>query len=156
MTPDSSLRNDTPLDRKQLQDLYTFLANDPSINRQYLNEKLALKYHLDPSRLILPPDQVPKPQPEPVMPSVAIKDLVILTDPLVLAFIGANPQWGIQIPPEVKAMVVAMAQAQDNGQQPHGGNVAAVPSLDKHAADLTGGMQGSGALSPGLAGGQVQ
>ncbi len=155
MTPDSSLRNDTPLDRKQLMDYYTFVANDPTTNRDYLNRKLARKNHLDPAKAVLQPNQVPKKQPEPVMPTVAIKDLAVLTSPLVLAFIGANPQWGIAIPEEVKLRLIQQAQ-QPQGQQPHGGKVAEAESLSKHQSDETGAQNGSGQFTPLMGGGVVQ
>lgn len=157
ITPDSSLRNDTPLERKQLQDLYTFLANDPSLNRTYLNRKLVEKFHLDPTKAILPPAQVPKPQPEPSIPTVAIKDLPILMNPAVLAFIDANPQWGIVIPQVVKAAIadmpadaalLGMATGGATSPPEHGGKVPQAEGLSKHAADLTGAQNGSGQLTP--------
>jgi hypothetical protein len=166
MTPDSSLRNDTPLDRKQLQDLYTFLANDPALNRRHLAEKLALKYHLDPS-----------PQPKPPVPTSAIAFKGDDFNPM-------NPQapimmdlWqkiaGIPIDPAAIENAMALgvlAQAAQKAEEaekgaggtphdpnpPHGGKVAAVEGLSKHATDLTGAMQGSGQMVPGMAGGGVQ
>jgi hypothetical protein len=154
MTPDSSLRNDTPLDRKQLMDYYTFVANDPSTNRDYLNRKLARKFHLDPSKAVLPPNMVPKKQPEPSVPTIAVKDLAVLTNPMVLAFVGANPQWGIIVPEEVKALIVQQAQPQQ-GQQPHGGKVAEAESLSKHQSDSTGAQNGSGQYNAGMGGGMI-
>ena len=156
MTPDSSLRNDTPLDRKQLQDVYTFLAQDPSLNRDYLNRKLLQKFHIDPSRAIIPEAQRQKPQPEPSIPTIAVKDLAILGDPLVLAFIKANPQWGIVIPPEVMMATAEIAQQQAQGQLEHGGKVAQLEGLSKHATDQTGAQNGSGQYGPNLGGGVVQ
>jgi hypothetical protein len=170
MAPDSSLRNDTPLERKQLQDLYTYLANDPGMNRAYLREKLLLKYHLDPAKAVLPPDQVPKPTPQPPVLSLSFKgeDLNPLSpqSPVVLDILS---KLGVQIDPQaitnaLQLGALAMAQQQQvaaaeaaatgpDGAPPHGGKVAPMESLDKHNADLTGGMQGSGQMAAGLAGG---
>lgn len=154
MTPDSSLRNDTPLDRKQIQDLYTFLAKDPSLNRAYLNEKILRKFHLDPTKAILKPEQMPKPEAKPSDLAVSMKDLALLLDPTVLAFVEANPQWGIKIPEVVKMQMIAMAQQpQQAGLPPHGGKVAPVESLDKHQAEKTGAMNGSGQFDPQMGAG---
>lgn len=148
MTPDSSLRNDTPLDRKMSQDLYSFTANDPNVNKRRLLERVFRKYHIDPNEVFNTPEEMPKPSPPPSDLTVAVKDLPILNDPMAIAWINANPQWGIKVPPEVQQMIIAMA-AQPN-QTEHGGKVAQVESLDKHAAEETGGMQGSGAMMAGL------
>jgi hypothetical protein len=150
--PDSSLRNDTPLHRKQFMEYYSFTAKDPMMNRRYLDAKLARLFHIDATRALLPQSQVPKPQPEPAIPSVAIKDLAILGDPMVLAFIQANPQWGIAIPPEVMQAMVAKAQ---QGQPEHPGKLAPAESLDKHQTDETGGQNGSGQMTPMMGGGAL-
>jgi len=43
--PDSALRVDQAVDRKQAQDLYTFLFNDPNVNKQELLKGLLRKFH---------------------------------------------------------------------------------------------------------------
>jgi hypothetical protein len=165
MTPDSSLRNDTPLDRKQVMDVYTFLAKDPTINREYLNRQLLLRFRIDPSRAIIPADKRQKPEPEPTVPTIAVKDLASFADPIVVAMVKANPQWKIVVPPEVELMATVIPPIQQidpetgqpTGQPEHPGKVAALPSLDKHQSDETGAQNGSGQYVPGMGGGaQVQ
>jgi hypothetical protein len=175
--PDSSLRNDTPLDRKQLMDLFTYLANDPTLNRPYLVERLLLRYHLDPQKAILPKEQWPQPQPpEPKLPfsfGLNGEDMSPLSpqSPIAVEVLSqALQKIGIQIHPDtIKAAMALGAVAQmravqdasvEHGQKmaskgipPHGGKLPQVESLDKHAAQETGGMQNSGALVPGMAGG---
>lgn len=141
MVPDSSLRDDTPLERKQWQDLFTFLANDPHLNRPYFLKRLLQKFHADPTQALLPPDKVPQPKPEPPKASVAIKleDLanpLIMSNPTVLAVLAAVGVDVTQLAPPAPT------------QPPHGGKLAPIPSLDKHATDQTFGTQNSGALSP--------
>jgi hypothetical protein len=170
MAPDSSLRNDTPLDRKQLQDVFTYLANDPSLNRSYLTTKLLTKYHLDPSQAILPPAQVPQPKPQPPNLSLAFKgeDLNPMSpqSPIVLDILS---KMGVQIDPTAiqnamglgqVAMAAQQAQAAaqaaakgPDGQPPHPGKAVPIESMDKHQADTTGAMQGSGQLMPQMSGG---
>jgi hypothetical protein len=171
MTPDSSLRNDTPLERLQIQNLFTYLANDPTVNRRYFLEKVLQKFHIDSSRALLTAEQMPKPKQEEPKVSLSFKgeDLSPLSpqSPIVLDILMKS---GMQIDP------VALVRAQDLGQQAaarqvveaaasavgeekpgqpeHGGKVAQLESLDKHATDITGGMQNSGEMMPGMGGGQ--
>jgi hypothetical protein len=165
MTPDSSLRNDTPLERKQLMDVYTFLAKDPTINREYLNRQLLVRFRVDPSRAIIPADKRQKPEPEPAVPTIAVKDLEVFADPIVVAMVKANPQWKIVVPPEVELLarivpptpVLDEETGQPTGQTEHPGKVAALESLSKHQSDETGGQNGSGMMTPMMGGGaQVQ
>jgi len=170
MAPDSSLRNDTPLDRKQAQDFYSFTANDPNINRQYLLRKLLQKFHLDPTQALVPMDQQPKPQPPPPTTTMGFKpeDFSPMNPAHPIAIDLFQQLSGKTISPEAiqkavmlsAAMQVEMAtQAATEsaekpaGQQPHGGKVAQVESLSKHSAENTGAMQGSGQMVPGMAGG---
>lgn len=166
MEPDSSLRNDTPLERMQLQQFYTYAANSGLINQKYLLEKLCYKFHLDPSKaLVQPPPQ--KPPPPSISLSIKSESLSPLApeSPILLEVLT---QYGIQISPEAvknamllgqmamaaQAEAAAIKAASKGGEQPkHGGKVPEVESLDKHAAEDTGGMQGSGAMMPGMAGG---
>lgn len=153
MMPDSALKNDTPTDRKQLQDLFTFLANDPSIRREYFVEQLLLRYHVDPAKAVKPAAEIPKPEPKPIVPGLSFKGEDFM-NPAIVAMIQANPQWGVHVPPEVaKLALIAAAQPAMTvtGQADHPGKVAPVESLDKHATDLTGGMSKTGALISGAA-----
>jgi len=171
MAPDSSLRNDTPLDRKQLQDLFTFLANDPNTNRSYLLNKLVSKYHLDPSKALLPQGQVPQPKPQPPAMALSFKgeDLNPQSpqSPIVLDILS---KLGVEVDPaaitnamnlgalamqaqQAEAEAKAAAKTPGAASPPHGGKVAPIESLDKHATDQTGNMQGSGAPAPAMSGG---
>jgi hypothetical protein len=169
MAPDSSLRNDTPLERKQLQEVFTYLANDPTLNRPYLVGKLLQKFHLDPTQALLPAEQVPQPKPQPPALSLSFKgeDLnpMMPQSPIVLDLLAKQ---GVEIDPAAiqNAMLLgqmAMAQqqaeseakeaAKQKDQPPHGGKAVPVESLDKHAATETGGMQGSGDMTPMMGGG---
>jgi hypothetical protein len=167
--PDSALRVDQAVDRKQAQELYSFLANDPFIakGRAKLLEKLLRKFHIDPTGLVAPPDP-PKPEPPKLAFSFKGEDLVGPQAPIVL---GIAEQLGLTIDPSWVALSQAMlqqsmelaAQADADkanggaaGDTKHGGKLAQQPSLSKHAADLTGNMQGSGQPAPLGAGGMIQ
>ena len=167
MAPDSSLRNDTPLARKQLQDLYTYLVNDPSLNRPYLNRKLLEKYHLDPAQALVPQNQIPGPKPAPPTLSLSFKgeDLnpmspqsPIVIDLLTKAGVQIDPkaitnamQLGEYAMKQQHAQATAEAAAKGRPLPPHGGKVAQAESLDKHQVDETGAMQGTGQLTPAMA-----
>lgn len=166
--PDSALRVDQAVDRKQSQDLYTYLANDPHVNRQELLKGLLRKFHLDPSKIMVqPPPQ--KPEPPKLALSFKGEDLIGPQAPIVIEILQ---QQGIQISPEAVSQsqgmllqaeqMAAAAAAEDEAKKgraetKHGGKVAQAESLDKHAVDMTGGMQNTGApAAMGAAGGMLQ
>jgi hypothetical protein len=164
--PDSALRVDQAVDRKQSQELYSFLANDPFVNRQGLLTKLLRKFHLDPATIV---QQPPPPQPgESKAASVSFKgeDLVAPQAPIVMEMLM---QAGWKISPEailqsqqllLNAQMMAQAEAEKaaaEGSTKHGGKTAQQESLSKHAADKTGGMQGTGGPAAlGAPGGGLQ
>jgi len=164
--PDSALRVDQAVDRKQAQELYSFLANDPFVNRQVLLEKLLRKFHRAPATIVRQPDP-PKPEPPKLSFSFKGEDLVAAQAPIVLEIAA---QLGIKISPEMvtlsqqmflQAEQMAQAEAAEQeaqkGSEKHGGKVAQQESLSKHASDLTGGMQNTGAPAAlGAAGGMIQ
>jgi hypothetical protein len=164
--PDSALRVDQAVDRKQAQELYSFLANDPFVNRQALLEKLLRKFHLDPATIVKQPEP-PKPEPPKLSFSFKGEDLVAAQAPIVLEIAS---QLGLKISPEMvqlsqqmflQAQQMAAAEAAEQeaqkGDTKHGGKVAQQESLSKHASDLTGGMQNTGAPAAlGAAGGMIQ
>jgi hypothetical protein len=156
--PDSALRVDQAVDRKQAQELYSFLANDPFIakGRAKLLEKLLRKYHIDPTGIVAPPDP-PKPQPPKLALSFKGEDLVGPQAPIVLEILQ---QQGIKITPEAvmlsqqlllnaqqEAAAAAAEQEGQDGDTQHGGKLAPQESLSKHAADQTGAMQGIGGMA---------
>jgi hypothetical protein len=162
--PDSALRVDQAVDRKAAMDLYSFLANDPFIQkgRMKLLEKLLRKHHVDPTGIVQAPDPG-KPEPPKLALSFSGEDLVGPQAPIVIEILQ---QQGIQISPAavqqsqgmlLQAEQLAAAQAQQAGNTKHGGKLAQQESLSKHAADQTGGMQGTGApAAMGAPGGQLQ
>jgi hypothetical protein len=163
--PDSALRVDQAVDRKQAQELYSFLANDPFVNRQALLEKLLRKFHLDPATIVKQPDP-PQPEGNKMAFSAKGEDLVSPQAPIVVEMLI---QSGWKISPEaimqsqqllLNAQMMAQAeaaQAEAEGDTKHGGKTAQQESLSKHASDKTGGMQNTGAPAAlGAAGGMIQ
>jgi hypothetical protein len=166
--PDSALRVDQAVDRKSAVDLYSFLANDPYIQkgRPELLKGLLRKHHINPEKIVFPPDP---PKPEPPKLSIAIKgeDFVGPQAPVIFEI---AKQLGLEISAEAQAQTKALgallavanaqaetAQAQAKGDTQHGGKLAPQESLSKHAADTTGGMQGiGGPAAMGAGGGLLQ
>lgn len=160
--PDSALRVDQAVDRKTAQDLYSFLANDPFVNRQALLESLLRKFHLDPAKIVRQPDP-PKPEPPKLAFSFKGEDLVAPQAPIVLEI---AQQLGLKISEAAIAVSrqalatmqqLAMAQQAEEGNTKHGGKVAQQESLSKHAADASGAMQNTGMpAAMGAGGGMLQ
>jgi hypothetical protein len=165
--PDSALRVDQAVDRKQAQELYSFLANDPFIakGRSKLLEKLLRKYHIDPVGIVAQPDPS-KPEPPKVALSFKGEDFVGPQAPLVLE---ALQQLGLKFSPEavmqsqqmlLQAQQLAAAEAAEQegqkGATEHGGKLAQQESLSKHAADQTGAMQGIGGAAMPMGAGGMQ
>jgi hypothetical protein len=165
--PDSALRVDQAVDRKTAQDLYSFLANDPYIQkgRAKLLEKLLRKFHIDPAGIVIPPDP-PQPTPKDVSLSFKGEDMVAPQAPIVLEILQ---QLGFKFSEAAimasqqalaNAQMMAAAEAQQGeqkGDTKHGGKLPQQESLSKHAADATGGMQNTGApAAMGAAGGMLQ
>jgi hypothetical protein len=166
--PDSALRVDQAVDRKQALDFYSFIRQDPYVQKGIpkLLEKLFRKHHIDPSGIVVPPDP---PKPEPPKASLAFKgeDLVAPQAPIVIEILT---QLGIKISPQavmqsqqllLNAQQVAAAEAAEAEAQPgatkHGGKQPQSESLSKHHADLTGNIQNtSGAGAMGATGGGLQ
>jgi hypothetical protein len=167
--PDSALRVDQAVDRKDSRELYSFLANDPYIQkgRAKLLEKLLRKHHVDPTGIVAPPDPG-KPEPPKLALSFKGEDLIGPQAPIVIEILQ---QQGITISPQNVQLSQAMLQqslmlaaqagaaedAQAEGNTQHGGKLPQQESLSKHAADKTGGMQGvGGTAAMGAAGGHLQ
>lgn len=160
--PDSALRVDQAVDRKTAQDLYSFLSNDPFVDRGKLLSKLLRKFHLDPAEIIRQPDP-PKPEPPKLAFSFSGQDLVAPQAPIVLEI---AQQLGIQVSEAAilasqaalaSLQQIAAAEQQQKPDERHGGKAAQTESLSKHAADTTGGMQNTGASAAmGSGGGMLQ
>jgi hypothetical protein len=167
--PDSTLRMDLSSDRQRKMQEYTFFANDPFINRQVLLKHLVT--NLGYPQTVVNPQPPPK-GPEPTKPTFSFKgdDLNPLA-PQFAIVIEILKQSGVTIDPA--AIQQAQAGAQNallaghvvNQAQPgmpgqpqtaHGGKLPAMEGLSKHAAELTGGMQGTGKPAPMGPGGSIQ
>jgi hypothetical protein len=167
--PDSALRVDQAVDRKDARELYSFLANDPYVQkgRGKLLEKLMRKHHLDPTGIVSPPDPG-KPEPPKLALSFKGEDLIGPQAPIVIEILQ---QQGITISPQnvqlSQAMLLqsqamaAQAATEENagaeGKTEHGGKMAQQESLSKHQSEISGGMQGvGGQAAMGAPGGQLQ
>lgn len=158
-TPDSALRVDQAVDRRQWQEMYTYLANDPWIGqgRGKLLEKGLRKFHIDPTGIVNPP-----PPPSPQLPSTSFNfkgdDLVGPQAPIALELLQ---QLGfkisaaaIQLSQQMFATQEALAAAAEQEKQAqkggttHGGKLAPMESLDKHQSEGGMGMQGIGGVTP--------
>jgi hypothetical protein len=166
--PDSALRVDQAVDRKAALDFYSFIRQDPYVQKGVpkLLERLFRKHHIDPTGIIVPPDP-PKPEPPKASLSFKGEDLVAPQAPIVIEILT---QLGLKISPEAvlqsqqlllnAQQEAAAAEAEAEGQPgdtTHGGKQPQSESLSKHHADLTGGMQNTGApAAMGGAGGMLQ
>lgn len=155
--PDSALRTDLSIDRKRAMDEYTFFANDPYINRQELLKQLLPKLRYGPKVLQTAP---PTPHPKEATITLAIKSEDL--NPVSPSYANI---YAVLTQQGVKGLSAPMLQAAQPPQPsapmpavlPHGGMVSPMESLSKHAAALTGGMQGTGQPAPiGAHGGGVQ
>jgi hypothetical protein len=172
--PDSALRTDQAVDRKQSMDLYSFAAPDPWVQkgRGKLLEKIFRKHHIDPTGIVNQPDP-PKPEPPKVNLSFKGEDLIGPQAPIVIEILQ---QQGIQITAQaIQAASTMLQQVQQQmalqqaqqalqeqiANQPpdtqHPGRLAPQENLSKHASEETGGMQGTGATAAmGMGGGHLQ
>lgn len=167
--PDSALRTDVASERRRIREDYTYLANDPFINRQELLRESIPKMGYSMKVFNAEP---PQRGPEPTRPTFGFTgdDLNPLNPqfPIVMEILR---QAGVNVSQQAvqEAQAGAVTQAalgaampgNDTGQgaagpkTEHGGKVPQNPEpLSKHAAALTGGMQGTGAAAPMGAGGQ--
>lgn len=159
--PDSALRVDQAVSRRQDQEMYTYFANDPWIGpgRGKLIEKLLRKWQIDPTGIVHQP-----PPPSPQLPSTSFsfkgEDLVAPQAPITVEMLQ---QLGFKITPQAVQLsqglllkqqemeAAEQAEQEAKKQAPntqHGGKVAPMESLDKHAADAGMGMQGIGGVTP--------
>jgi hypothetical protein len=166
--PDSSLRTDLAGERKRVLDAYTFFANDPFCNRGMFLQKVVAPKLGFPVEVFT--NQPPPKGPEPTKPGFSFKgeDLNPLS-PQFPIVIDILKQAGVTVSPEAimqaqemgqNALLAAQATAQATPGGPegqnseHGGKVAPIESLSKHANALTGGMQSTGA--PRMGDGAIQ
>lgn len=154
-SPDSTLRTDLASDRQRKMQEYTFLANDPLIQRQELLKHLVI-YLGYPQTVVNP--QPPQKQPEPIRLSMAIASADL--NPMLpqyanlYAILTAQGMQGLA-PPIQGAIFNQPPPPSAPGQTEHGGKVPQMEGLSKHAADKTGGMQGTGETAPMGTGGRT-
>lgn len=155
--PDSHIRIDAAQDRDQKLRFYNLTANDPFINRMETSKMIAEAFGLDPVRLIKQPD--PK-GPDPATGSISLKPddfagpaapiavemakaIGIVISPAAMQAAGAFAQmWA-----ELQAQMAQAQQAANGltaGDTEHGGAAQGIPPVDKHASEITGGLQGVG------------
>ncbi len=164
--PDSQLRNDTPLDRKQDMDLYQFFRNDPRVRPVPLLTDILQKAHKDTRKLIVPDNEMQKPGPDPTKLLSAMKgeDFSPLSPQFPIMAELFSSLTGVPISPQAlqNAMALAkLAQAQKaqeeaakqpGGEPKHGGPVKQAEPMSKHHSDQTGGNEGNGAMLDGMGG----
>jgi hypothetical protein len=135
--PDSALRLDADVERRQSLAIYNLLGKDPNVNRVELLKTVLLRHNIDPSKIVVP---TPPPAPHPEPPKIALSfkgdDL---GNPMVLAILQ---QVGIQLPTqeELAGMsgqqgpIGAPGQPQGPpGLVPHPGAMPQAEPLNKHA-----------------------
>jgi hypothetical protein len=136
--PDSALRIDADVERRQALALYNLLGRDPNVNRTELLKTVLLRHNMDPSKIVVatPP---PAPHPEPPKISLAFKG-EDLGNPMVLAILQQlgltlpTPQElaGIPGPPQQPGAPPGQPPAPP-GMAPHPGATPQAEPLNKHA-----------------------
>lgn len=134
--PDSALRLDADVARRQALNLYNQLGKDPNVRRTELLRSVLTTYGMDHSKIVV---ETPPAEPKPELPkgmtlSVKPEDL---SNPQIL---GMLRQAGFEILPEIDPMTGQPKQqpqaAQQPGaqaQQPHPGAMEAMEPINKHA-----------------------
>ena len=154
--PDSSLRSDLAVERKRKMDEYSFLINAPGANKLQLTKEVMDFLQWSPECYN---PQPPQPHPEPTRPTFAFKgdDLNPLAPqfPIVLQILQQSgvaisqdaiqqARGGAQNAILAHSIQQAAAPVGPQGEPQHGGKLPQLENLSKHAAALTGGMQGTG------------
>lgn len=108
--PDSALRIDQDVERRQRLALYNLLGRDPNVNRVEILKSVVAMHNLDPGKIVVE-SKPEEPKPEPPKLSVAIRgdDMNPLSPqfPIMLALLA---QGGVQIPPEAVQNAMMLAQ----------------------------------------------
>lgn len=135
--PDSQLSLDAAADRKNILDYQNFNAKNPMVDQLELSKVVALKFGLDPGRLVRePPPPPPPPEPPPkISASFTAADLGV---PEVRQLLGLPAEAS----PEALLHVAALKAAAVKPAT-HGGAADQVDKLSKHHGELTGGMPGA-------------
>ncbi len=149
--PDSALRIDADVERRQALALYNLLGKDPNVNRVELLNTVLQRHNIDPSKIVVPtPPQAPHPEPPKISLSFKGEDL---GNPMVLAILQ---QVGIQLPtpqelagmpsqpgqpgqPGAPGQPPPGAPTGPPGMAPHPGAVPPAEPLNKHALQASTG-----------------
>lgn len=128
--PDSALRLDADVERRQIVNLYNLVGRDPNARRDELLKVVFQRHNLDPTKMTAPTPPPPEPKPEPPKFSFAFK-AEDLGNPVVL---GILAQFGIEIPgvqSEQKRGQPTPGGPQQQAQHP--GAIPQADALNKHA-----------------------
>jgi hypothetical protein len=137
--PDSALRLDADVERRQAANLYNLIGRDPNVRRTELLKALLTKHNMDPEKIVVETPPV-EPKPEPPKISLALKGEDLM-NPQVL---GILAQLGIEIMPPIDPMtgqpVPKPPQPSQAGapgsappvQAPHPGAVPQAEQINKH------------------------
>jgi hypothetical protein len=142
--PDSALRLDADVERRQAANLYNLIGRDPNVRRTELLKALLTKHNLDPDKIVVEtPPAEPKPEPPKISLALKGEDLV---NPQVL---GILAQLGIEIMPPIDPMTgqpvpkppaqPPQAGAAQPMQAPHPGAAPTAEPINRHQ------MRGGGA-----------
>lgn len=154
--PDSALRIDADVEKRQSLSLYNLLGKDPNVNRVELLKTVLLRHNIDPTKIVVPTPP-PAPHPEPPKVSLSFKG-EDMGNPMVLAILQ---QLGIQLPTPQELAGMPSEPAQPGqagppgmmpppgaggpgggappGMAPHPGAVPQAEPLSKHSLDQTAG-----------------
>jgi hypothetical protein len=135
--PDSALRIDADVERRQALALYNLLGRDPNINRTELLKTVLLRHNMDPGKIVVPTPP-PAPHPEPPKVSLSFKG-EDLGNPMVLAILQ---QLGITLPTKDELAGIPGPPQQPGappgqppgppGMAPHGGPATTAQPINKH------------------------
>jgi hypothetical protein len=138
--PDSALRLDADVERRQIANLYNLVGRDQNARRDEILKVLFQRHNMDPEKMVAPTPP-PEPKPEPPKISLALK-AEDLSNPMVL---GILAQLGIEIMPPIDPMTgqpvprPPQASPAQPMQAPHPGAVPQAEPINKHQ------MRGGGA-----------
>lgn len=135
--PDSALRLDADIERRQIANLYNLVGRDQNARRDEILKVLFQRHNMDPQKMVAPTPPPQEPKPEPPKISFAFKG-EDLGNPQVL---GILAQFGIEVMPPIDPMTGQPVpkppqpqQPAQNGQQPpHPGAIPQADVLNKHA-----------------------
>lgn len=135
IAPDSQLHADVETTFQQELQLYNMTAKDSLVNRVYQLRRLFRLRGMDPAKAVLNPATLPKPQPQPVQPSIsfAFKG-ENLSDPVVLKILLKAEL----MTPEDYQAAMGRIQASTPPQPPHAGSMPKGDTVNQHVASNSG------------------